>query len=181
MAVEHAATLVVFLIDPSESCGYPLPDQQRLLAQWREELPNVPFLIVGHEVRPRSGRRGTGWVSAKTGEGVAELRESIGRERSRLRRAQAAPADSIPGVQRHLKPLRGRRLSRPRGSNRARWRGGRRDWRSRPWPQGAKREVLIEGATVLLVRLGPDVFAIEGICSHQGGLLADGTPWRMSR
>jgi 3-phenylpropionate/trans-cinnamate dioxygenase ferredoxin subunit len=40
---------------------------------------------------------------------------------------------------------------------------------------GAKREVLIEGATVLLVRLGPGVTAIEGICSHEGGLLADGT------
>jgi nitrite reductase/ring-hydroxylating ferredoxin subunit len=42
-------------------------------------------------------------------------------------------------------------------------------------PAGGKREVLIEGATVLLVRLGPTVCAIEGICSHQGGLLADGT------
>jgi len=39
---------------------------------------------------------------------------------------------------------------------------------------GTKREVLIEGATVLLARVGPGVFAMEGICSHQGGLLADG-------
>jgi nucleolar GTP-binding protein len=98
VAVEHAATLVVFLIDPTESCGYPLPDQQRLLARWREELPNVPFLIVATkaDLGPSPGE----WlrVSAKTGEGVAELRESIGRE-LRLRRAQEPPADAIPGVE----------------------------------------------------------------------------------
>lgn len=40
---------------------------------------------------------------------------------------------------------------------------------------GGKREVLIAGATVLVVHVGPSVYAIEGICSHQGGLLADGT------
>jgi nucleolar GTP-binding protein len=98
VAVEHAATLVVFLIDPTESCGYPLPDQQRLLARWREELPNVPFLVVAtkSDLGPSPGD----WmrVSAKTGDGVAELREAIGRE-LRVRRAEEAPADAIPGVQ----------------------------------------------------------------------------------
>jgi nitrite reductase/ring-hydroxylating ferredoxin subunit len=42
-------------------------------------------------------------------------------------------------------------------------------------PAGGKQEVLIEGATVLLLRLGPTVFALDGICTHQGGLLVDGT------
>jgi apoptosis-inducing factor 3 len=42
-------------------------------------------------------------------------------------------------------------------------------------PAGGKQEVLIEGAAVLLVRLGPTVFALDGICTHQGGLLVDGT------
>ena len=42
-------------------------------------------------------------------------------------------------------------------------------------PAGSKREVLIEGATVLVVRVGPSVFAVDGICTHQGGLLVDGT------
>ncbi|HEV8049991.1 MAG TPA: GTPase [Thermoplasmata archaeon] len=97
-AVEHAATLVVFLIDPTESCGYPLPDQERLLARWRAELPNIPFLIVATkaDLGPSPGD----WlrVSAKTGEGIAELLDRIGRE-LRARRAQEAPADSIPGVQ----------------------------------------------------------------------------------
>ncbi|MCI4324590.1 MAG: Rieske (2Fe-2S) protein [Thermoplasmata archaeon] len=42
-------------------------------------------------------------------------------------------------------------------------------------PPGSKREVLIEGATVLVVRVGPSVFALDGICTHEGGLLVDGT------
>jgi nitrite reductase/ring-hydroxylating ferredoxin subunit len=42
-------------------------------------------------------------------------------------------------------------------------------------PPGSKREVFIEGANVLVVRVGPSVFAVDGICTHQGGLLVDGT------
>lgn len=41
-------------------------------------------------------------------------------------------------------------------------------------PPGSKREVMIEGATIVLIRLGPSVHALEGICPHEGGLLADG-------
>jgi len=40
---------------------------------------------------------------------------------------------------------------------------------------GSKREVMIEGATILLVHVGPSVRAIDGICTHEGGLLVDGT------
>jgi len=42
-------------------------------------------------------------------------------------------------------------------------------------PPGSKREVMIEGATILLVRVGPLIHAVDGICTHEGGLLADGT------
>lgn len=41
-------------------------------------------------------------------------------------------------------------------------------------PAGSKREVMIEGATILVVRVGPLVHAVDGICTHEGGLLADG-------
>ncbi|MCI4329412.1 MAG: 50S ribosome-binding GTPase [Thermoplasmata archaeon] len=96
-AVEYAATLVIFLIDPSESCGYPLPDQERLLARWREGLPNIPFLIVGTKADLVSAKGEWLSVSAKTGAGVDDLREAIRRQLV-ARRAQTAPADSIPGV-----------------------------------------------------------------------------------
>ena len=40
---------------------------------------------------------------------------------------------------------------------------------------GTSREVTLDGSTVLLVRLADRVYAVEGICPHQGGILADGT------
>lgn len=39
---------------------------------------------------------------------------------------------------------------------------------------GTVVEVLIDGSSVLLARVGPLVFAVEGVCPHLGGLLADG-------
>jgi nucleolar GTP-binding protein len=97
VAVERAATVVVFMIDSSESCGYSLADQQRLLARWREELADIPILVVAAKAdlaqNPELGLA----VSAKTGAGVEELRAAIASTLA-ARRAQAAPADHIPGV-----------------------------------------------------------------------------------
>jgi len=42
-------------------------------------------------------------------------------------------------------------------------------------PVGSSREVMVGARSVLLVRIGETVRAIEPICPHLGGLLADGT------
>lgn len=39
---------------------------------------------------------------------------------------------------------------------------------------GTVREVLVGPSSILLARVGPLVFAVEAVCPHQGGLLADG-------
>lgn len=39
---------------------------------------------------------------------------------------------------------------------------------------GTSREVLVDGASVVLARVGPLVFAVEGVCPHMGGLLGQG-------
>ncbi|HYK94144.1 MAG TPA: Rieske (2Fe-2S) protein [Thermoplasmata archaeon] len=41
-------------------------------------------------------------------------------------------------------------------------------------PPGSMREVTIEGRSILLVRLSDTVHAVDGICPHAGGVLADG-------
>jgi 3-phenylpropionate/trans-cinnamate dioxygenase ferredoxin component len=41
-------------------------------------------------------------------------------------------------------------------------------------PRGTMREVTIGPTTVLLVRTNDSVHAVDGICPHAGGLLADG-------
>jgi nitrite reductase/ring-hydroxylating ferredoxin subunit len=42
-------------------------------------------------------------------------------------------------------------------------------------PHGGLREVMVGSTSVLLVRLARGIFALDAICPHQGGLLADGT------
>lgn len=39
---------------------------------------------------------------------------------------------------------------------------------------GTMREVALDGRSVLLVRLAEQVHAVDGICPHAGGVLADG-------
>lgn len=41
-------------------------------------------------------------------------------------------------------------------------------------PSGTKREVMIDGSSVLLLNVGGSVHATEAICPHLGGILADG-------
>jgi nucleolar GTP-binding protein len=72
-AVERAATAVLFVLDPTASCGYPLEEQERLLARWREEFPSLPFVVVDTKsdlLKPPDDRL---HVSARTGEGLDEL------------------------------------------------------------------------------------------------------------
>jgi len=90
MAVSRAATAVLFVIDPSGTCGYPLDEQEQLLARWRSEFPRLPILEVETKAdllpdRVSARRR----VSATTGEGLEELRGEIERV---LRAAMPAPS-----------------------------------------------------------------------------------------
>jgi len=40
---------------------------------------------------------------------------------------------------------------------------------------GAMQEVMVGSTPVLLARVGPLVFAVDPVCPHLGGLLAEGT------
>jgi nucleolar GTP-binding protein len=72
-AVGQAATVVLFVIDPTGSSGYTLEEQEALLSRWREEYPTLP--IVDVETKADLGRRTTDRhrVSATTGEGIEPL------------------------------------------------------------------------------------------------------------
>ena len=89
--VAHAATIVLFVLDPSGGSGYPIEEQEALLARWGEEFPRLPIVAV--ETKSDLVRRPTDrlHVSAKTGDGLDELW-------SRLKR-QLVPRDAMPPVQ----------------------------------------------------------------------------------
>jgi nucleolar GTP-binding protein len=92
--VRSVATVVVFVIDPSEKCGYSVEEQERLLARWTEELPRLPILAVETKcdlVRRANDRPK---VSAVTGEGIPEIEARI--------REVVRPRGELPPVQEAL-------------------------------------------------------------------------------
>lgn len=98
-AVEVASTAVLFVLDPSGACGFPIEDQESLLARWKQEFPNLPIIEV--ETKCDLFERTTGrWkVSATTGEGIEALRAEI----ERVIRAEIAkrprPAEATGGAE----------------------------------------------------------------------------------
>ena len=73
VALRHLADVVVFLFDPSETCGYPMAVQERLFEEVREAFPAVPLIEVENKadlMRTDSARHK---VSALTGEGCLGL------------------------------------------------------------------------------------------------------------
>lgn len=78
LALKYLATVIVFVFDPSETCGYTMERQEALLESIRASFPDIPFIEVENKVD--LGWGGTGnrpRISASTGEGVEELVEMI--------------------------------------------------------------------------------------------------------
>jgi nucleolar GTP-binding protein len=75
--VGQAATVVLFVMDPTEGAEHSLAEQEALLERWRSQYPQLPFVIV--DSKCDVVRRDTGHlhVSAVTGEGLDELRRAI--------------------------------------------------------------------------------------------------------
>lgn len=79
-ALRHVADLIVFLLDPTGACGYPLETQESLLAELREAFPETPILEVENKADVGPGTGGRRHVSALTGRGVpALIREATDR------------------------------------------------------------------------------------------------------
>ncbi len=71
-ALRHVADAVLFLLDPTETCGFGLDDQLRLLASVEATFPGVPIVVL--ENKSDLGGRALGHLrgSALTGEGILE-------------------------------------------------------------------------------------------------------------
>lgn len=93
-AVERAASVVLFVLDPTPGADPPLEEQEQLLARWKIELPGRPILEVETKadvfLRPGSNRL---QVSSVTGTGIDELWERIRAIATSLPRPEPAPAE----------------------------------------------------------------------------------------
>ena len=85
---------MLFLRDPTGHCGYPVPEQERLLAEVRTVVPDAPLFVV--ETKADLEPQGAGEATAKavsristvSGEGVPELRSMILEEAMKPRQSQ---------------------------------------------------------------------------------------------
>lgn len=78
LALEHLADVIVFLLDPSASCGYLPEEQAGLLKEVRDLFPGVPLLIVDNKIDLPAGPSDAEHLrmSTLTGEGVEEVLEA---------------------------------------------------------------------------------------------------------
>ena len=77
LALKHLSDLIVFMFDPSESCGYSMEDQEHLFKAIKKEFSSVPIIEVENKtdmVKTKSDRMK---LSAITGDGVPKLVDAI--------------------------------------------------------------------------------------------------------
>jgi nucleolar GTP-binding protein len=93
-AVRRAATVVLFVIDPTGTSGHTLEEQEELLGRWKTEFPNLPIIPV--ETKCDLARRSVDrvQVSAVTGEGIDALLARI--------RNDVTPRGDLPPMQEEM-------------------------------------------------------------------------------
>ena len=93
-AVGGVATVVLFVLDPTEKCGFSMAEQERLLERWREEFPQLPIVAVEtkSDLVKRTSDRPK--VSAVTGEGLDDLQRRV--------RELVRPRGELPPMQEAL-------------------------------------------------------------------------------
>lgn len=94
-ALAHLANVVVFLLDPTETCGYPMADQLGLLDSVRAMFPDVPLVVLENKSDLSTASAGHPTVSCLTGDG---LQEALGLALAKLtsRGPEDAPRQAAP-------------------------------------------------------------------------------------
>lgn len=73
LALRHLADVIVFMFDPTETCGYAVSDQEHLLDVVKREFPGIPIVEVENKADLLKTTSGRMRISAATGEGVQDL------------------------------------------------------------------------------------------------------------
>jgi nucleolar GTP-binding protein len=93
-ALEHLADVIVFLLDPSETCGYPLEEQVNLMRDIEATFHDIPFLSVENKADLCTSTSSRMRITATSGEGVEDLvRLAV----DRARRVKTGPTSPFPG------------------------------------------------------------------------------------
>jgi len=76
-ALKNLARLVIFLYDPTETCGFTMPEQVSLFERLTEEFPDVRFVEVENKVDLKNSGSGRMKVSALTGKGLDKVLDHV--------------------------------------------------------------------------------------------------------
>ncbi|MFW5946528.1 MAG: NOG1 family protein [Candidatus Natronoplasma sp.] len=76
-ALESLADLIIFMFDPTETCGYPMDQQEELCREIKEELPGVEFIEIENKSDLHRTDSGRLKISALKGKNLEELKERI--------------------------------------------------------------------------------------------------------
>ena len=77
MALQYLADLIIFIIDPSEHCGYTIEEQNRLLAEVHKLFNNIEIIEVENKVDIIRSGTDRMKISALENQGMGELFEVI--------------------------------------------------------------------------------------------------------
>jgi nucleolar GTP-binding protein len=77
-ALKHLGNVVLFIIDPTETCGYPVTDQLKLLAELKVQF-SIPFVVASNKVdlNPPATGLEEYQISAVDGRGVSQVLKAL--------------------------------------------------------------------------------------------------------
>jgi len=76
-ALKHLANAILFILDPTETCGYHMESQMKLLESVRITFPDLPILIVENKLDILDSGSDRLKMSAATGQGVEEVMTAL--------------------------------------------------------------------------------------------------------
>ena len=85
LALRYLTHVILFVLDPSETCGYPMEKQEALLESVRRGFPGVPLIIAESKNDIMVRESGNINFSAETGSNMDELRGIIVSELRKIR------------------------------------------------------------------------------------------------
>lgn len=77
LALKYLANAIIFMFDPTETCGYPMSDQEHLLDTVKREFKKVPIIEVENKADLLKSKSGRTRISASTGKGVSDLVDKL--------------------------------------------------------------------------------------------------------
>jgi nucleolar GTP-binding protein len=72
-ALKHLKGVILFIVDPTETCGFTVEEQMRLYEKLKESFPRILLSYSKRDVKRVEGIS----FSSVTGEGIEELRELL--------------------------------------------------------------------------------------------------------